>query len=123
MSRTTFTPLRLARLVVVLGVLIGLALMQGSGCRADIPGYGSTAPCPVSAVYDLSDTADSPHDTPGGVLGACLTVLVTLLGAVLLTSRGPGSTAILIGPAPSRRGSPAPAARIPDQASLCVLRT
>jgi hypothetical protein len=130
----------LARLVAVLGVLVGLVFLQGSPCSDHLAAFAASH-CPATEftgmVIPEGSGTDHPvpdqvgsavpapvsvPDAPAGVLELCLSLLV----AVLLMMAGlssPGSIRTALAPSwlpghlmPPRRSTP-------GLAMLCVLRT
>jgi len=127
----------LARLVAVLGVLVGLVFLQGSPCSdhiaashcpaAEFTGVGISAisGTEVAMLDQVESTVLAPlglPDAPTGVIELCLSLLVAVLLMLVGLTR-PGSIRTPSEPSwlpniamPSRRGAP-------GLAMLCVLRT
>jgi hypothetical protein len=128
----------LARLVVILGLLVGLTALQGTHCREDFQ-LAHVAMCPtivfVPVDIDIADgptisdhgavlyqaSATDPH-FPVGVAGMCVALLVAVLLLMIGTVR-PG----FLGIAPLRTGFQRAVKRRNHRAlrlaMICVLRT
>jgi hypothetical protein len=128
----------LARLVVILGLLVGLTALQGTHCSQDLQLIAHTTMCPTTVAADddigrhyvivshhgavlyAALTAD-PH-FPVGVAGMCVALLVSVLLFMIGMAR-PG----LLGVVPLRAGPQRAAKRrtlrAPSLAMICVLRT
>ncbi len=136
------------RLVAVLGVLVGLTILQSSPCADQLRVFGHDALCSTTAtIAPSSDTADSPvsaligelesaahqvgvgllaplsaPDAPAGVVGLCLALLVAVLLVVIGLARPslPQAAPVRAGP---RSSTMQRHRRGPALAMLCVLRT
>ncbi|WP_143027967.1 hypothetical protein [Lentzea albidocapillata] len=125
-SMRTIARASLARVFAVLALVVGIALLQGTPCDRDT---ALTAQCATSSTLVLVDSPSPPTaigtasellEDLGGVSGACLAVLLTvLLGLVVL--RRPGSIAVSVVrvPLPWQGPDPRPGVRLTQ---LCVLR-
>ena len=130
-----------ARVLLVLGLLVGLFGMHGLGAdhhtAAPSPHATVSASSAVTAAHHPAPTPDQhvvPPSDPGSseghlmdVASACVAVLA---GAALLALLLPGAVRILhpVRPSIDRSGArgrvpPLPALRPPDLSVLCVLRT
>ncbi|WHT23385.1 hypothetical protein N8J89_20605 [Crossiella sp. CA-258035] len=127
-----FTRARLARAIAVLGVLVGLVLMQDTACAEDTHSPGCHSLYSVAVLVADDCAAEAPGSTlfaplhgPDDhteLLGACLTMLVAVLLALAAAS-GPRA----LKTTPARPWTPRSIARrhrpAPSLALLCVLRT
>ncbi|UUV35877.1 hypothetical protein NQK81_21355 [Amycolatopsis roodepoortensis] len=130
----------LARLVAVIGALVGLVVLQGSPCPDEFHALGYDPLCATTTIEpagltmpDIAHEAGPPgdqgaltpqdsQDLPTGVAELCLALLV----AVLLIATGLMRPGLFPATTP-RAGQPlAPQGRrprAPSLATLCVLRT
>ncbi|WHT23145.1 hypothetical protein N8J89_19335 [Crossiella sp. CA-258035] len=120
-----FTRAGLARACAVLGILVGLVLMQESAHVEDphSPGCHSLYSVAMLVADDCvpAQPAHGPQD-PADLLGACLALLVAVL-LTLVALAGPRPLTTLLAQLraprpPTRRHRP-----VPSLALLCVLRT
>ncbi|MFD4668356.1 hypothetical protein ACFWNN_01400 [Lentzea sp. NPDC058450] len=121
-TRSSRTRAYIARVIAVLALVAGVAMMQGTPCESE---FAWTAQCPTSATSSIAfvvDDVDAGSSVLDGILvaGACLVVaLAVLIGFALLRRSGAFRTLALTLPSvlspPSRRLE----VRL---AQLCVLR-
>ena len=125
----------LSRLVVVLAVLAGLALVVGAQCTDGMSmahgantvlvdgGHELTAQHPVAVGMLVAPDVDAPGDSDmGGALAACLMLIVAVI-AIVAGLRLPGLRSSAAAPRPVRVAlTLVVLPQAPSLASLCLLR-
>lgn len=132
-------PRGLARLLVILGLLIGITVLQSTHCRDGFRGLAHVMMCPTTEVVGVDAGVvihqlvsehgavlyEAPATDPGhpiGMAGLCLSVLVAVLLLMIGLVR-PGFLSVV-----SLRAGPPQSVTTrrlgaPGLAMLCVLRT
>jgi hypothetical protein len=119
-TRSTRTRAYLARVLAVLALVAGVAMMQGTPCETE---FAWTAQCPTSStqVVAHSDQAGDAGLLEGIlVAGACLVVALAVLVGFAVLRRSGSVPARLVPPPVWSRPSRRLEVRL---AQLCVLRT
>jgi hypothetical protein len=132
-------PRGLARLLVVLGLLIGLAVLQSTHCRDGFRGLAHVMMCPTTQVVGedsgvlvhelvtehgavLYEAPEKDPHAPIGIAGLCLSVLVAVL-LLMLGLAGPRLMGVVSLRAGLRQIVTRRRLGAPALAMLCVLRT
>ncbi|MBP2329733.1 hypothetical protein JOF56_010118 [Kibdelosporangium banguiense] len=129
----------LARLVVILGLLVGLTALQGTHSREAFRPLAHAAMCPTTVhgadagteqiisphgaavLYD-ADTAHTSEPHFPGVIGMCAVLLVAVLFLLISIVR-PGFLGFAFWRAGPQRAVKRREHRAPSLAMICVLRT